>query len=109
MKKTPLKKELHDQYFEAILQLRPADDAILGFVLDTIEANPRVHIAKTVPHKNGLDLYLSSNAFTKNIGYQLKRRFKGTLTLSRTLHTQDRMTSKNLYRVTVLFRAQPKE
>lgn len=102
-----MKKEKHDQYYEAILQLRPASDQILGYVLDLIEAHPQVTIAKTVGYKNGLDLYLSSNIFAKFIGQKLKKRFKGKLTISRTLFSMDRMSSKNIYRLTILFRAEP--
>ncbi len=99
---------INDQYFEAILQLRPARQDVIDFILHAIEANKKVWISKTVDHKTGIDLYLSSNIFAKYIGQKLKKRFKGTLHYSSTVHTTDKMTSKQLFRVTVLYRL-PKE
>ena len=98
------KIDRHPEYFEAILQLRPADEKLLGFVLNQIEATKDVTIAKTVEHKNGVDLYLSSNIFTKSLGYKLNKRFKGKLTVSRMHYSTDHMTSKHIYRLTILFR-----
>ncbi len=99
---------INDQYFEAILQLRPERPDVIEFILQAIAANKKVWISKTVGHKTGIDIYLSSNIFAKYIGQKLKKRFKGTLKYSSTVHTTDKMTSKQLYRVTVLYRL-PKE
>ncbi len=103
----PTQKHVH--YFEAILQLRPYNDEVLGFILDEIEKRPGTFISKKIEYKNGLDLYLSSNAFAKNIGQKLKKKFKGNLVMSRALYSTSRITSKTLYRLTVLFRMEEKD
>ncbi len=100
-----MKAEKHAEYFEAILQVRPANVEFLKFIEEELARRPDVKVSKEVPLKTGVDLYLSSRQFTWSLGQKLKRRFKGTLTMSRTLHTQDRMRSTEVHRSTVLYRA----
>ena len=95
----------HAQYYEAILQLRPAQEQLLQFLLEELSKRQDVFISKEVHLKNGVDIYLSSHQFTKSLGQRLKRKYKNSdLKISRTLYSRSRMTSKLLYRVTVLFR-----
>ncbi len=95
----------HAGYYEAILQLRPATAPILTFISEELHKRPDVFISKEVEHKYGMDFYISSNEFTKSLGQKLKRKFKNNeLILSRALYSKNKMTSKLLYRVTVLFR-----
>ncbi|MBI5391866.1 hypothetical protein HZB00_02580 [Candidatus Woesearchaeota archaeon] len=100
-----MKAEQHSEYYEAILQIRPAKKEFLLFIEEELGRRTDVKIAKEVPLKTGIDLYLSSRQFAWALGQKLKKRFRGTLTVSRTLHTIHRMTSKELYRSTILFRA----
>ncbi|MFH1637942.1 MAG: NMD3-related protein [Candidatus Woesearchaeota archaeon] len=93
-----------NQYFEAVLQLRPYDEEVLKAVEKMVAEREGVFISKVVKQKTGLDLYLSSQKFAQIIGKKLKKRFNGELKLSRTLFTRNRLTSKDIYRVTVLFR-----
>src|SRR3989344_5989149 len=100
-----MKNKKHDNYFEAILQLRPATDEVVNFVKNEIENQDYVFISKIVELKTGIDIYLSSNNFAKGLGKKLKHRFKtGILKYSSTLHTRSKLTSKDLYRLTVSFR-----
>ena len=94
----------HKDYFQAILQLRPNDEKLLNFVLAMIKERKNVKIAKKVVLKTGIDLYLSDQRFARALGQKLKKSFKGKLILSRQLHSRDRMSSKDIYRVTVCFR-----
>ncbi|MEK6936895.1 MAG: NMD3-related protein [Nanoarchaeota archaeon] len=98
------KENRHSNYFEAILQLRPCNEKLMDFVLKRIKERENVNIVKEVLLKTGIDLYLTDQRFTRALGKQLKRQFKGELILSRKLHTRNRMTSKNIYRVTVCFK-----
>lgn len=98
-----------DQYFEGILQLRPENKEVLDFVKNQLQ-NSKTKISKEVREKYGIDIYLTSQRFTVTLGRRLKRRFKeGEIKISRSLHTKDKLTSKNVYRVTVLFRLEDKE
>ena len=64
----------------------------------------KAFISKEIHKKFGVDLYLSSKKTAVNISRKLKKRYKGEIKLSRKLYSVDRMTSKRLWRVTVLFR-----
>ena len=105
----------HAEYFEAIIQLRCEKgdltrlDEILRFLHNRIKERPKVFISKIKKLDTGIDIYLSSQSYARAIGKKLKHAFKGDLKITRTLHTMDRMTSKQVYRGTVLFRLKPKE
>jgi NMD protein affecting ribosome stability and mRNA decay len=91
----------HSQYFEAILQLRNPNDELINFVRNQV---------KTL--KNGVDMYISDQRFTRAMGNKMKKAFKGELKMSRKIFTRNKQTSKDVYRVTVLFRMaddEPKE
>jgi NMD protein affecting ribosome stability and mRNA decay len=92
------------QYFEGILQLRNPNEEVLNFIRNQFKNNSKAWIAKEEGLKTGIDLYISSNKFLLSLGKKLKKSFKGELKTSRKLYTKNRLTSKNVYRVTVLFR-----
>ncbi|MBI2143435.1 hypothetical protein HYU20_03790 [Candidatus Woesearchaeota archaeon] len=102
----------HANYFEAILQLRnPYGDVddLIHYVLQKVKekAQEGIFIAKKKKVTNGFDLYLSSNSFAVETGRELYRAFGGEFKVSKKLFSQHKLTSKVLYRVTVLFRAAP--
>jgi len=92
------------QYFEGILQLRNPNKEVISFIANQMKKKDDVFIAKQVKTKNGVDLYFSSNKFLKSLGRKLQNHFGGEFKTSATLHTRSRQSSKNLYRLTVLFR-----
>tara|TARA_Y100000310_G_scaffold345498_1_gene465670 strand:+ start:14623 stop:14940 length:318 start_codon:yes stop_codon:yes gene_type:complete len=92
-----------DNYFQSILQLRPNNQEVLDFVEKQL-INNNIKIGKEVKRKEGVDLYLSNKNFTVSLGKKLKRRFQGELKLSKSIFTKSRITSKDVYRVTILFR-----
>ncbi|MFH1064877.1 MAG: NMD3-related protein [Nanoarchaeota archaeon] len=105
----------HAEYFEAIIQLRCEKgnlsglDEVLRFLNNRIKERPKVFISKIKKLDTGVDIYLSSQSYARSIGKKLKHAFKGDLKITRTLHTMDRMTSKQIYRGTILFRLKPRE
>ena len=94
------------RYYESILQIRPYTKEVLDFVKKQIDKKENVFISKEINLKTGVDLYLTSNKFAINLGKLLKKRFKGTLKISKSLYSRDKQTSKLLYRITVCFRLQ---
>lgn len=94
----------HKDYYEAILQLRPYNVKLIQFVLNKVKERKNVFITKEIQLKTGIDLYLTDQRFARALGKRLKKSFKGKLILSRKLHSRNKMTSKNIYRVTVCFR-----
>lgn len=94
----------HSNYYEAIIQLRPYKDKVVMFIRDQIEKREDVFITKELVLKTGIDFYVTSQKFAVALGRKLKKNFKGELKITRTLYTQNRQTSKKVYRVTILFR-----
>ncbi|MBT5021498.1 hypothetical protein HOK51_05220 [Candidatus Woesearchaeota archaeon] len=93
-------------YFEGILQLRDVSQEIIDFVqADLKEKEAKgVFISKFVPLKNGMDFFLTSQRYLRNLGNRLTKKFNGTLKFSATLFTRNKETSKDVYRLSVLFR-----
>jgi len=102
-------KQYHSEYYQAIIQLRPADKDLINFVERRIEKSKNSWISKIVYLKNGIDYYISSNKMARQIGKQLKMNFDGELKESTKLYSRDRLSSKDLHRVTVCFRLRKEE
>jgi len=95
----------HDLYYEAKIQIRPFNIDVIRFVINAIDTNNKVRISKIEEIKTGVDIYISSRKFAAVIGKKLKTKFKeGNLLVTKTLFSKSRQTSKDIYRVTVLFR-----
>jgi NMD protein affecting ribosome stability and mRNA decay len=94
-------------YFEGVLQIRYGNQELLEWVKNRIKTDGRARVAKEKKVTNGVDVYISDQHYLQNLGRQLKRKFTGILKVSRRLHTVHKMTSKLLYRVTVLFKVLP--
>ena len=90
-------------YFEGTLQLRNVNDEVIDFAVSEIE-NSGVNIAKAKKLENGIDLYVSRQRFLRTLAGRLQKRFGGQIIVSRKLHTRSSLTSRDLYRVNVLFR-----
>jgi NMD protein affecting ribosome stability and mRNA decay len=93
---------MHPDYFEGILQLRNPTSEVVSFVEKFDD-----HISKVRQVTNGIDYYFVSQRFLRSLGKALQRRFPGKLVSTRSIHTRNRQTSKDVYRVTVLFRCFP--
>ncbi len=99
----PKKTHLNPKYYEGILQLRGPNEQIIKFIVDFLKANEKVFVSKEIPVKNGVDIYISSNKFLQSLGKRLKQTFGGEMELTRRIHTRNRLTSKDVYRLTVLY------
>ena len=95
---------VNQQYYEAIVQLRPRDEELITYVRKQLLKTTKTYISKQIDKKFGIDLYLGSWRYAIALGRKLKRVFKGELIISRRLYGVSKETSKDLYRVTVLFR-----
>ena len=94
-----------DQYYQGILQLRPANKEILFFAVDEIKSSGSCELSKLIETKTGYDLYLTSQRFLQALGIKIKKKFpQGTLKKSKSIYGKNRMTSREVYRVTVCFR-----
>lgn len=91
---------MHDQYFQGILQLRNPTPEVVDFV-----DNSGCEISRVKKVPNGFDFYFASQRVLRSLGKELQRRFPGQLKSTRRLFSRSRQTSKDIYRVTVLFRS----
>jgi len=97
-------KDTNPQYYEGILQLRNPNKGVIKFIEEEIAKKKGVFISKTLKVGNGYDFYISSKRHLKTLGHMLKKQFGGELKISSRLYSVDRQTSKELHRVTVLYR-----
>ncbi len=97
-------EQKHAEYFEGVLQLRNPSDEVLRFIRAQVSSKPGVFISKEKRIGDGIDFYMSSQHFLQNLGKKLKKRFTGELKVSRKLFTRNNLTSRDVYRVNVLFR-----
>lgn len=91
-------------YFEGVLQLRNLNDNILKYV-DTYIEKYNVYISKRNETTGGINLRFSDKKKIQNLGHLLKKNYGGVLKISPKLHTRDKQTSKEVYRVNVYYKA----
>ncbi|MDD5178630.1 MAG: NMD3-related protein [Candidatus Nanoarchaeia archaeon] len=93
-------------YYEAIVQIRPRSNEVLDFIGKEVEKRNDVFISKIVEKKFGYDVYLNSQRFTRNVlAKKLKAHFRNAeIKSSRALFSRSRMSSKEIYRSTILIR-----
>jgi len=94
----------HKDYFEGILQLRNPNKEVIDSALNEIEKNENSSVAKIEKVPNGIDIYMWPQRFLRNLCKKLQNKFGGQVTISTKLHTKNRITSKEVYRVNALFR-----
>src|SRR3989344_3101717 len=94
-----------DQYYQGILQIRPRNKEVLDFSISEIKKSKSCELSKLIETKPGYDLYLTSQRSLQALGIKLKRKFpSGILKKSKSIFGKSRMTSREVYRVTVCFR-----
>jgi NMD protein affecting ribosome stability and mRNA decay len=103
-KSTRGKTYSNDDYYEAVLQLRPKDESVLNFVREYITTSKDCMIAREEETKTGYDLRLTSQQFARTLIKLLKNKIGGEVKVSTALWGINRQTSKKVYRVTFLFR-----
>jgi len=91
-------------YFEGVMQIRDGNKELMDWIHDRVRKDKKAKIAKEKKVRGGVDLYMSDQHYMQSLGKKMKTRFSGILKVTRRLHTQDRMTSKQVYRVTVFFK-----
>ena len=94
----------HIDYFEGTLQLRDVTKAHLDFVLAQTTKDKRARIASLKKVKGGYDLQFSSNKYLRQMGRLLVAKYQGELKESVRLFSRNRLTQKDIYRLTVMFR-----
>lgn len=95
------------KYFEATLQIRGKNEAVMEKAVDYLQdrigglKQRGVFINKIDRFENGFDLYLTSNKLTQVMGREMIDKFGGEIKVSPRLFSKSHLTSKDLYRVNV--------
>ncbi len=94
--------------YEAILQLRGNNDKVedmQNYVESHLRENVRITRIKAV--KTGVDIYLNSRRFANSVARALNKAFGGIIRINKKLYSVNHLTSKKVYRTSILFRAFP--
>ncbi len=93
-------------YFEGILQLRDVDQDVIDYALEKLKQSEKrgIFLSKKKKVKNGLDLYLTKKGYIHELGQELLKKFGGEKKASRKLFSRNKQTSRDIYRINVLFR-----
>ena len=90
---------LGTQYFEGTLQVRNETRESVKFLKEYLK-HTSATIAKEEREKNGTDYYLTVKAEVERTARALQERFGGAIRSSARLFSRNKMTSKDIYRVT---------
>ena len=93
-------------YFEGILQIRNPKPEVIEFVNVAIAKAENIFVNKTVEVRGGIDFYMSSKKFLRKLGLNLNKRFPGEFNQSAQLFSRNNQTSKEVFRLNVLFRCE---
>ena len=98
-------RKVNSQYFEGVLQIRNAkfDDPIYEYIHNQVAklGTKGVFITKEVPEKDGRDFYMTSKKFMRTLSDKLVMEFGGELKSNPRLFSRDKMTSKDIYRLSI--------
>ncbi len=101
------KKKFHNLYFEGIIQLRGNDEEKLS---NTVEEILKIYekssfgIQRIEHVRGGVDLYSTNNRMSQRVGTFLYKKYGGEYKESKKLFSLNKQTSKEIYRVSILYR-----
>ncbi len=90
-------------YFEGVFQLLSDDEEIVEFTEKLFEKD-NVPISQKKKTKRGFDYYVIDKKKMKRIGEKLVERFGGSIKEAASIHTKDRQTSKDVYRLNIAYK-----
>jgi len=95
------------KYYEAILQIRDSNDEIVSFAKNEIAklSDKGVFITDSEMFKDGADFKLTSKAAARAVANRLRDKFGGQLTITAKIFSVSKETSKEIYRLIILFNA----
>lgn len=98
------------KYFEAVLQIRGSNEAVLERGVEYIQGRVEdlrhrgLFVNKIERFDDGFDLYMTSNQMAQRIGREMLDKFGGELKVNSRLFSHNKQTSKDLYRLNVFLK-----
>ena len=99
-------RKKNERYYEAVLQLRHASEEAQRWTEQRL-ASEGVHISQREYVPEGIDYYLSSARFLRTLSREQRDRFGAEVTLTAKLFSQDKLTSRKLFRTVALVKMPP--
>ncbi|MEM4336546.1 MAG: NMD3-related protein [Candidatus Woesearchaeota archaeon] len=90
-------------YYEAVFQLRNPRREVLQYINKELKKQ-KVYVVCRNKCLEGVDFYLTSQHAAQNIGRKIYKKYGGELKITKKLFSKDKLTSKNIHRVTVYYR-----
>ncbi|MEK6949324.1 MAG: NMD3-related protein [Nanoarchaeota archaeon] len=97
-------EQKHGNYFEGVLQLRNINDEVIDFAVREIEKDPSTQISTVKEAGDGFDIFITRQKFLRSLGNKLQKQFGGQVVVSRRIFTRNRQTSRDVYRINLLFK-----
>jgi len=94
----------NSQYFEATVQVRNPTGGIMDFIRKETSSRKGIFISGMKRISEGVDFNISSQHFAQSLGRKLQQRFGGELKITKRLFSRNRLTSREVYRVTVYYK-----
>ncbi len=95
---------IKSKYYEVIIQIRGNNIEYYSNEVKKILEKEDIIITKEDEKKEGIDLYVTNSRRVIRVVNKIKRIYNVEIKITRKLHTRDRQTSKNVYKLTVLLR-----
>ncbi len=99
----PMCSKKVSKYFEGILQVLTHDEQILRCVEKLLEKE-KIPVNQKKMTRNGFEYYVIDKTKIKRIGNKLVELFGGFIKESASMHTKDRQTSKEVYRLNISYK-----
>ena len=104
----PVCSKLKGGYYEGVLQLRNQENDMFEKcreeIEDSISEKDLVAISHKKKVKGGIDFYITDKKVIRGLANSLHKKFGGELKLSPELYSEDRQSSKKIYRLNALLR-----
>ncbi|MDK2849414.1 MAG: ribosomal export protein [Candidatus Woesearchaeota archaeon] len=99
----PLCSKKASKYFEGILQVLTFNEDVINYIEKLLEKE-NIPVSNKKQTKKGFEYYLIDKNKLKSIGNKLVEQFGGFVKESASLHTRDRQTSKDVYRLNLAYK-----
>lgn len=102
--RSPFAKKIGGQYYEGILQVRNADHTVKNWLHSFLKKsfNKGIIINNIVEKGDSIDLFFADKRNIHKVARKMQRVFGAYLETNPSIHTRDRQTQKDVYRISTL-------